>query len=237
LINTAIISIPPPDTIDDINDPCRGCVHTIGYWKTHAGFTGNNLDYITPLLGKEGIWLGTAGRGKSIWVTTASEAVNYLDFMGNYASSKEEAQASNGINKLYAQLLAAKLNIANRAASQTIFASLIEADAELELHNLSDWANLSKAQKNHVNQLATDLDNYNKGLIGPPQCSEVSGPKELLLSIAKSAWESTDKSKEDTEKNQENIRGSNNGYTINITIQNSSNFRIYLHQNKESNKK
>ncbi|WP_010246532.1 hypothetical protein [Acetivibrio cellulolyticus] len=83
--------------------PCAGCTFTIGYWKTHAGFTGNNPDLVSKHLP---IWLGTPNGAKSIQVTTPEQAVAILSFSGD---------ASNGINKLYAQLLGAKLNIDNGA--------------------------------------------------------------------------------------------------------------------------
>lgn len=79
-----------------INVPCGGCNYTIGYWKTHAGF-GPQADVVTQLL-QQGIQLG------NLSVTSAGQAVDILSMSGD---------ASNGVNKLMAQLLAAKLNAGN----------------------------------------------------------------------------------------------------------------------------
>ena len=89
--------------------PLGGCTHTIGYWKNHAGF-GPQADVVTALLP---IWLGTAGGAKSINVVTAAKAVSLLKMEG----SNGVKAASNGINKLYAQLLGAKLSGADGADS------------------------------------------------------------------------------------------------------------------------
>lgn len=125
---------------------------TIGYWKTHAGFTGNNADRVTPLLP---IWLGTSGGAKSINVTTAAQAVSILSTMG-----------SNGINKLYAQLLAAKLNIANGASVPAVVASTIgNADAFLATNNWTNWSSLSKTVQQKVLGWMSTLDSYNNGLL------------------------------------------------------------------------
>jgi hypothetical protein len=139
--------------------PCpTGCTRTIGYWKTHAGFTGRNPDRVTPLLP---IWLGTAGGTKSIQVTSAAQAVYLLSMSGN---------ASNGINKLYAQLLAAKLNIANGADGSAVASTIAAADAFLATYNAADWASLTKAQQKMVLGWMTTLDWYNNGYIGPGHC-------------------------------------------------------------------
>lgn len=147
-----------------IKVPCEGCTLTIGYWKTHAGF-GPQADKVTPLLPR---WLGTTSGAKSIQVTTASQAVALLDFKG----SNNVKDASNGINKLYAQLLAAKLNIANGAGGSAVAATITAADAFLANKNSLSWAGLSRSQKNQVNTWAGTLDQYNNGLIGPGHCSE-----------------------------------------------------------------
>jgi hypothetical protein len=134
--------------------PCGGgCTLTIGYWKTHAGFTGKNPDRVTQYLP---ISLG------STTVGSASDAVYILNFQG---------QASNGINKLMAQLLAARLNIANGADGSAVSDTITAADAFLATYGPSSWGTLTKAQKNQVLQWMTTLDNYNNGYIGPGHCN------------------------------------------------------------------
>ncbi len=131
-----------------------GKTRTIGYWKTHAGF-GPQRDVVTDLLP---VWLGTSGGAKSIYVTTAGSAVSYLSMSGG---------ASNGIVKLYAQLLAAKLNIKNGASNSAVASVIAAADTFLATKNAADWDKLSKADKNMVLGWMTTLDQYNNGIIGP----------------------------------------------------------------------
>jgi hypothetical protein len=136
--------------------PPSGCTRTIGYWKTHAGL-GPQADVVSALLP---IWLGTAGGAKSVNVTTAAQAVALL----------KKTDSSNGIEKLYAQLLGAKLNIASGASSSSVASIIAAADAFLATHNASDWASLTAAQKAQVLSWMTALDNYNNGLVGPEHC-------------------------------------------------------------------
>jgi uncharacterized repeat protein (TIGR01451 family) len=136
-----------------------GCTLTIGFWKTHAGFTGRNADRLTQYLAQ---WLGTAAAAKSVNVTAAPQAVTLLSMSGD---------ASNGVNKLYAQLLAAKLNIARGASPAAVGAAINAADAFLASSNAGDWAALSKTAKNNVNVWASTFDQYNNGLIGPGHCN------------------------------------------------------------------
>jgi hypothetical protein len=112
------------------------------------------------------IWLGTAAGAKSVNVTTAALAVQLLDRRG----SNNVADSSNGINKLYAQLLGAKLNGASGANLSSVASVIAAADAFLATNNSLDWAGLSSAQKTTVNGWATTLDNYNNGLVGPEHC-------------------------------------------------------------------
>jgi hypothetical protein len=124
---------------------------------------------VSPLLPQ---YLGTQflgmPLGKSIKIDTAAEAVQYLSFYG----SNNDFNASNGINKLYAQLLAAKLNIANGADGSILAPTISAADSFLTTNDSLSWSGLSRAQKNQVLVWVTTLDYYNNGLIGPGHCSE-----------------------------------------------------------------
>ena len=135
----------------NVNVPSSGCTLTIGYWKTHPS-------KITPLLP---IWLGTANATKSVDVTSAAQAVTILGI----------PVASNGIDKLYAQELAAKLSIANGADGSAVGSTISAADAFLATHSDADWGSLTKSQQQLVLSWATTLDNYNNGLTGPGHCS------------------------------------------------------------------
>lgn len=136
----------------------NNCTLTIGFWKTHAGFTGRNVDRVTPELPQS---LGTAGGLKTVKVTTATQAVGLLSFSGD---------ASNGVNKLYAQLLAAKLNIFRGASPAAVSSLISSADAFLASNNSADWAGMSKNTKTQVNNWMSTFDQYNNGLIGPGHC-------------------------------------------------------------------
>lgn len=145
----------------NVSVPCNlGCTLTIGYWKNHAGFTGNNSDQVTQYLP---IWLGTSGGSSSVQVTSAAQAVQILNFNG---------QASNGINKLEGQLLGAKLDIASGANPSAISSTISAADAFLAAHSASSWSSLSKSQQQQVNAWASTLDSYNNGLLSPAHCSQ-----------------------------------------------------------------
>ena len=149
-------------TVTCLPPPPAGCTHTIGYWKTHAGF-GPQADVVTALLP---IWLGNAAGAKSINVLTAAKAVSLLTMEG----SNGVKAASNGINKLYAQLLGAKLSGADGADSSVIAGVIAAADAFLAGNNSSNWSGLTKAQQATVNGWMTSLDNYNNGLVGVAHC-------------------------------------------------------------------
>ena len=151
-VDVTVVCEPPPP----------GCTHTIGYWKTHAGF-GPQADVVTALLP---IGLGTAGGAKSIVVTTAAQAVSLLDRAG----SNGVVASSNGINKLYSQLLGAKLSGADGADTGPAAAAIAAADAFLANNNSLSWSSLTKAQQGTVNGWMTTLDQYNNGLLGVAHC-------------------------------------------------------------------
>jgi hypothetical protein len=147
-----------------VNVPCGGCTLTIGYWKTHADPTSprNNPDATLKVLKSVGgtIWLGTPGGTQSVAVTK-DNVVSILKFDG-----------TNGIKKLQAQLLAAKLNIANGADGTAVQSTIQAADLFLAKYGASDWSSLSKTQKQKVLNWMTTLDDYNNGRLGPGHCSE-----------------------------------------------------------------
>jgi hypothetical protein len=96
-----------------------------------------------------------------VQVTSVGQAVTILGI----------PNASNGIDKLYAQLLAAKLSIAGGANGSTVASTIAAADAFLATHNSSSWNGLTQSQKQQVLGWATTLNNYNNGLLGPLHCA------------------------------------------------------------------
>jgi hypothetical protein len=149
-------------SVDIVTTACpTGCTLTIGYWKTHAGFTGRNADRMTALLPQ---WLGTPAGARSIQVTTATQGVGVLG-MSLYGAP------SNGITKLYAQMLASRLNIARGADGSAVAAAMTAANAFLSTRSYTDWGTLTKAQKDQVNAWMSAFDAYNNGATGPGHCN------------------------------------------------------------------
>jgi len=141
--------------------PEPGCTRSKGYWKNHAGF-GPQDDVVTALLP---IWLGTDGGGKSIAVTDSQIA---YDILGQDVYGRP----SNGITKLYAQLLAAKLNIADGATSVDIDSALAAADGFLADYDWNDWDSLDHDAQKAVLTWQGIFDSYNNGYIGPGYCGD-----------------------------------------------------------------
>jgi len=139
----------------------EGCTRSKGYWKNHAGF-GPQADMVTDLLP---IWLGEADADKSLAVTDAQIAVDVLS-MHTYG------HPSNGITKLYAQLLAAKLNIAAGASPMDISDIINDADGFLADYDWMDWETLDRDQMKMVLNWMGTLDDYNNGEVGPGYCGD-----------------------------------------------------------------
>jgi hypothetical protein len=138
-----------------------GCTRSKGYWKNHAGF-GPQADVVTALLP---IWLGDDDGDKSVAVVDAQIAYDLL-------SMKVYGEPANGITKLYAQLLAAKLNMADGASWYDIHETLAAADDFLADYDWMDWSTLDGEQRQMVLHWMGTLDQYNNGYIGPGHCYE-----------------------------------------------------------------
>jgi hypothetical protein len=108
--------------------------------------------------------LGTSTGAKTLSVGTALTAVRVLsqDYYGT---------ADNGITKLYAQLLGAKLNQASGASTIALGPVLYQADMFLAGHNYQDWSLLTAAEQTQVLEWHYTLDQYNNGLVGPGHCN------------------------------------------------------------------
>jgi hypothetical protein len=141
--------------------PDSGCTRSKGYWKNHAGF-GPQDDVVTPLLP---IWLGTPDGNESILADSAQIAYDIL-------TQHVYGEPSNGISKLYAQLLAAKLNIASGASDDDVEDVIGDADEFLAENSWEDWSDLTRDEKNMVLGWKDMLDGYNNGIIGPGHCDD-----------------------------------------------------------------
>jgi hypothetical protein len=100
------------------------CTYTIGYFKNHP-------EVIKELLATAGgsIVLGNSTTGLGYTVTTAAEAVEVLKF--NIPASALPTDYANQYSVLYAQLLAAKLNVLNGANCANATIAIMEADSFL----------------------------------------------------------------------------------------------------------
>jgi hypothetical protein len=139
----------------------QGCTHSKGYWMNHAGF-GPQKNLVSPYLP---IWLGNDGGSASIAVTDSAIAYEIL--------SQKLDSRSNGIVKLYAQLLAAKLCIADGADDMDVAEIISSADDFLSDYGYNDWYNLDKSDQKSVLYWKDMLDQYNNGLIGPGHCDKM----------------------------------------------------------------
>jgi hypothetical protein len=138
-----------------------GCVRWRFYWINHSGH-GNQPDSVSSLLP---IWLGLPDSAKSINVTTADSAHTIL----SYHICNDPL---NGFNRLYAQLLTAKLNIAN-GASDTLVAPVIETvDNYLAHHNWQDWDNIHWEERITLAIYSNQLFDFNIGQLGSPRCDD-----------------------------------------------------------------
>ena len=144
-------------------DTTGGCTWGKGFWKNHTGF-GPQPDLVTDLLP---IWLGDEDDSLSLAVTTAQMAYDILQ-------QHEYGHPSNGITRLYAHLLAAKLNIANGADDEDIADTVTDADAFLGDHDWESWDDLGQDDRQMVNGWKDMLEDYNSGEIGPGSCDEYS---------------------------------------------------------------
>lgn len=147
-----------PAAFQIVTPPCGGdgCTHTIGYWKTHAvdNLYGHNTDHVSAYLP---IKMG------SLTVSTNYEVVNVMKRIGPGGSS-------NGILKLYAQMLGALLSKADGADASCIETALTDANNFLMTHTADSWASLTKDERNLVLGWQSMFDQYNNGLLCTPHC-------------------------------------------------------------------
>jgi hypothetical protein len=140
----------------------EGCTYGKGFWKNHAGM-GPQEDLVTDLLP---IWLGNSDGDYSLGVETAEMAYNVLQ-------QHEYGHPSNGITRLYAHLLAAKLNIANGASDDDIGDVITDADNFLAGHDWESWNDLGHEDRQTINGWKDMLEDFNEGIIGPGSCDSM----------------------------------------------------------------
>ncbi len=137
-------------------EPYVPMTRTIGFWKNHTGL-GPQDDLVSQFLP---LSLGTPGGARTLLVSDVQAAYDVL-------SMSLTMDKLDGISKLYAQLLAAKLDIANGADGSVVAEVIQEADAFLADHDPSDWSGLDNETQKKVLYWKDMLDAYNNGYIGP----------------------------------------------------------------------
>ena len=152
--------------------PEEGCTLTIGKWKNWTGLgNGNQEDIVSQYLP---VYLGDMGGAKTLDVTTVEIAVDVLKM-------KTYGRNNNGITKLYAQLLAAKLNFAAGASDGAVADYVTDADAFLADHDYMDWDGLSDDDKDMVMMWQGSFDAYNNGDIGPGHCEDDDDDEPMMF--------------------------------------------------------
>jgi hypothetical protein len=154
--NTASLSTGEEVSVTlNVNVACgNGCTLTQGYWKTHSDRGPAPYDDAWKNLSalEEDTLFFNSGR---TWYTVFGTA-----------------PAGNAFYNLAHQYMAAKLNVLNGASSTAAVDSALSS-AETLFNSLSaGGTTLTRAQRTQALALATTLDKYNNGLIGPGHCSE-----------------------------------------------------------------
>jgi hypothetical protein len=142
-------------------EPDPGCTRGKGYWKNHTGLKPQP-DMVSDHLP---IWLGNDDGDKSLAVTDPQTVYDVLQ-------QHTYGHPSNGITKLYAHLLTAKLNIANGADDADIADVIMEVDDFLAGHDYMDWETLDKDTCKMVLKYKSMLSGYNDGTTGPGSCAD-----------------------------------------------------------------
>lgn len=137
----------------NVSVPCAtGCTLTQGYWKTHSEFGPAPYDDTWAMLpnGANTIFYSSGHTWYGVFWTPP---------------------AGNVYFNLAHQYMAAYMNVLN-GASTTPEVDAAMANAETFFTTYTPSSKFSKAQRTLAMQLASTLDKYNNGLIGPGHCSE-----------------------------------------------------------------
>jgi hypothetical protein len=137
----------------NVTVPCAGCTLTPGYWKTHS------LRGPAPY---DDAWLNIGASG--------ADTMFYLSGK-TYYQVLWTAPNGNVYYILAHAYIAAKLNILDGASTTPAVTAAI-ASAETYFTTKTPTSSLTRAQRNALITLATTLDNYNNGVIGPGHCTE-----------------------------------------------------------------
>lgn len=141
----------------NVSVPCAGgCTLTPGYWKTHSELGPAPYDDTWALL--------PSGANTLFPYVKAPYTISYYDALWLPPTG------GNAWTILAHAYIAAKLNILNGADGSAVASQM--AQAESRLVNYSPNEAPKGSIRTVMLQLATILDNYNNGLIGPGHCDE-----------------------------------------------------------------
>lgn len=139
------------------------CTMTVDEWLANSGAIGGLLP----------ISIGREGMRHSFMVTTTEDAISILSMQNHEEDDgDDESFYCNAIENLYAQLLAAKLNVAKGADKGHARWVMRRADRFVGRNDLDEWDDLGWWQKGRVLRLGRLLGKYNSGMIGPGACNE-----------------------------------------------------------------
>ena len=143
LCNTGdAVSLPSPTMFITTSAQVQNCTFTIGYWKTHP----------------------------SAWPATSLTLGTVTYSAADLLSILNQPAGGNGLLILAHQLIAAKLSILNGADGSAVAADIASADALIG-GLVCPPVGSGSLPSSSVTAIATDLDNYNNGLIGPGHCA------------------------------------------------------------------
>jgi hypothetical protein len=151
----------------------NGCTHGLHYWKRQCNFrqarlNNSEIDSYLP------IWLGTEEGRRSLKINDSRDA-RRIFFLALFWRS------SNGIIKLYPQLLTAKLNIAAGADDEAIADAILEADQFLAEHGFLSWYKLNRDERKQLIIWKNLFRSFNNGKIGPGSCAEDQGGIDIEI--------------------------------------------------------
>lgn len=132
----------------------ENCVMTPAQWMT-------NLNLAEKLLPEH---LGTAIGPKRINIFTRQDIVDVLG-MQTYGTPK------NPVTRLYAEFLAAQLNVKNGASPSHIWFDAILADIALSNDNWKDWDSFNGTEKAAIHYWLDRFERYNRGELCPKACN------------------------------------------------------------------
>ncbi|HSM16846.1 MAG TPA: hypothetical protein VK845_07600 [Gemmatimonadales bacterium] len=143
--------------VEFTNTRMQGCTLTQGYWKTHSIF-------------------GPAGPTDATWDLVGGPNTAFFLSGQSWYQVFWTSPSGNAYYNLAHQFMAAKLNVLSGANPTAVSSALASATTLFNTYTPAQIGALSGSDslRKQFLSLATTLDNYNKGLIGPGHCdSEV----------------------------------------------------------------